>query len=71
MADDDRLSPDDAHILNLESAAITGHTLKLVVLEPGPALDVDALRSAVAARLSCQPRATERVDTNGADARWV
>ena len=68
---DDRLSPDDAHILNLESAAITGHTLKLVVLEPGPPLDVDALRSAVAARLSSQPRATDRVDTSAADARWV
>lgn len=68
---DDRLSPDDAHILNLESAAITGHTLKLVILEPGPQLDVDALRSAVAARLPNQPRATERVDTNGIDALWV
>ncbi|WP_319448312.1 MULTISPECIES: wax ester/triacylglycerol synthase domain-containing protein [unclassified Mycobacterium] len=68
---DDRLSPDDAHILNLESAAITGHTLKLVILEPGPPLDVDALRSAVAARLPNQPRATERVDTSGTDARWV
>ncbi|MDT5214491.1 MAG: hypothetical protein QOK18_2730 [Mycobacterium sp.] len=68
---DDRLSPDDAHILNLESTAITGHTLKLVVLEPGPPLDVDALRPAVAARLSSQPRATDRVDTTAADARWV
>jgi diacylglycerol O-acyltransferase len=68
---DDRLSPDDAHILNLESTAITGHTLKLVVLEPGPPLDVDALRPAVAARLSSQPRATDRVDTSAADARWV
>jgi diacylglycerol O-acyltransferase / wax synthase len=71
VADEDRLSPDDAHILNLESAAITGHTLKLVVLEPGPPLDVDALRSAVATRLPSQPRATERVDTSGTDARWV
>ena len=71
MADEDRLSPDDAHILNLESAAITGHTLKLVILEPGPPLDVDALRSAVAARLPSQPRATERVDTSGTDALWV
>jgi hypothetical protein len=68
---DDRLSPDDAHILNLESTAITGHTLKLVVLEPGPPLDVDALRPAVAARLSSQPRATDRVDSSAADARWV
>jgi diacylglycerol O-acyltransferase / wax synthase len=71
VADDDRLSPDDAHILNLESPAITGHTLKLVVLEPGPPLDVGALRSAVAARLSSQPRATERVDSSGPAPRWV
>jgi diacylglycerol O-acyltransferase / wax synthase len=71
VSDEDRLSPDDAHILNLESAAITGHTLKLVILEPGPPLDVDALRSAVAARLPSQPRATERVDTSGTDAFWV
>ena len=34
--DCDRLSDDDARILGLESATITGHTLKLIVLEPGP-----------------------------------
>jgi diacylglycerol O-acyltransferase / wax synthase len=70
--DDDRLSADDARILNLESPAITGHTLKLVVLEPGTdPLDIDALRSAVAERLPRQPRATQRVDTAGTEARWV
>ena len=59
----DRLSADDARILGLESAAITGHTLKLNVLEPGSApLDVDALRAAVEKRLPGQPRATQRVD---------
>jgi diacylglycerol O-acyltransferase len=48
----DRLSADDARILGLESAAITGHTLKLNVLEPGGGpLDVDALRAAVEKRL--------------------
>lgn len=70
--DADRLSADDARILNLESAAITGHTLKLNVLEPGSGpLDVDALRAAVEARLSTQPRATQRVDTSGPEPRWV
>lgn len=74
MAPDDSepLSADDAHILGVESASITGHTLKLVVLEPGAdALDLAALRSSVAARLPSQPRATHRVDTTGPDPRWV
>jgi hypothetical protein len=70
--DPDRLAPDDAHILGMESAVIMGHTLKLNVLAPGTApLDVDALRAAVQARLAGQPRATQRVDTSGPDARWV
>jgi WS/DGAT/MGAT family acyltransferase len=68
----DRLSADDAHILALESAAITGHTLKLIILEPATTpLDLDALRSTVAQRLPCQPRATERIDVSGQDPRWV
>lgn len=71
-APEDPLSADDAHILNLESDSITGHTLKLIILEPGAgALDLDALRSAVEQRLATQPRATQRVDTAGADPRWV
>jgi len=66
------LSDDDAHILNLESAAITGHTLKLLILEPGSLpLDLDSLKGAVRQRLSTQPRATQRVDTGGAKPRWV
>jgi diacylglycerol O-acyltransferase / wax synthase len=65
--DCDRLSDDDARILGLESAAITGHTLKLMVLEPGTApLELDALRAAVAQRLARGPRATQRVDTYAA-----
>ena len=68
----DVLSDDDAHILNLESTAITGHTLKLLILEPGSLpLDLDALKSAVGQRLSTQPRATQRVDTDGEKPRWV
>jgi len=39
MTDPDRLSADDAHILSVESDVITGHTLKLIILEPGPASD--------------------------------
>src|SRR6476660_8356115 len=70
--DPDRLSADDAHILGVESAVITGHTLKLVVLEPGAGpLDVEALRTAVAKRLPSQQRATQRVDTSGTAPRWV
>ena len=74
MAPDDSelLSADDAHILGVESASITGHTLKLVVLEPGPdTLDLDALRTSVATRLPSQPRATHRVDTSGPAPKWV
>jgi len=70
--DPDRLSTDDARILSLESAAITGHTLKLNVLEPGSGpLDVDALRAAVEKRLPSQPRATQRIDTSGPEPHWV
>jgi hypothetical protein len=70
--DPDRLGPDDAHILGMESAVITGHTLKLNVLAPGTApLDVEALRDAVMNRLASEPRATQRVDTSGPEPRWV
>nr|WP_274542867.1 wax ester/triacylglycerol synthase domain-containing protein [Rhodococcus opacus] len=70
--DPDRLSADDAHILGLESAVIAGHTLKLVVLGPATSpLDVEALRTAVAERLSSQPRATQRIDTSGPELRWT
>lgn len=66
------LSADDARIFGLESATITGHTLKLIVFEPGTgALDIDALRDAVAERLVRQPLATQRVDVSGIEASWV
>jgi diacylglycerol O-acyltransferase len=66
------LSEDDAHILAVESASIAGHTLKLVVLEPGSGpLDLDALRAQVMVRLARDPRATQRVDTSGSEPRWV
>jgi hypothetical protein len=74
MADEEQpLSADDARILALESSVLTGHTLKLMILSPGVGLDLDALRESVSTRLSDQPRARERVDTDGPDGtpRWV
>lgn len=66
------LAADDAAILALESSAIMGHTLKLVVLEPGSGpLDLDAIRTRVQGRLDAQPRARHRVDTTGDNPRWV
>ena len=63
MASFDRLSSDDAAILKLESAAITGHTCKVVVLEPGPEgpPDLEQLRRHVDSRLWRAPRARRRV----------
>ncbi len=74
MTQDDpsELAADDAAILALESDAITGHTLKLLVLEPSSsALDLEAIRARVMARLDAQPRARQRVDTSGDRPRWV
>ncbi len=66
------LSADDAAILGLESDAIAGHTLKLMLLAPGgPPLDVDALRASVAERVVNAPRATQRIDMSGAGPAWV
>lgn len=71
MPADDRLSPDDARILSVESPVVMGHTLKLNVLEPGAPLDLAALQAAVADRLPDEPRASQRVDTDGPEPRWV
>jgi WS/DGAT/MGAT family acyltransferase len=72
----DRLSRDDDAILRLESAAITGHTCKVIVLEPGaegvPRLD--ELRRHVEGRLWRAPRARRRVAATPlriAPAVWV
>jgi hypothetical protein len=70
MAADDRLSPDDARILALESDAIAGHTLKMIRLEPADfPLDLDRLRDSVDARLEPGSRGRERVELR--DAHWV
>ncbi|GJF12844.1 hypothetical protein NGTWS0302_02820 [Mycolicibacterium cyprinidarum] len=68
VEDGEPLSEDDAHILGLESEAITGHTLKLMMLERGDQpLDLDLLRSTVADRLAGQPRATQRIVQDAAE----
>lgn len=67
----ERLSHDDAAILDLESEAIAGHTMKVALLEPGE-LDLDALRARVAERLPSEPRGLQRVefDDDGSP-RWA
>ncbi|MCD6014987.1 MAG: hypothetical protein K0R88_1071 [Solirubrobacterales bacterium] len=69
------LTPDDAAILALESEAIAGHTLKLIVLEAGnEPLEVERLRASVASRLDAEPRARQRVSLSDSGAEgpcWV
>ncbi len=68
---DDRLSVDDARILALESEAIRGHTMKLIVLEPASApVDLEALRAAVDVRLPPGSRGRDRVELEP-EPRWV
>jgi diacylglycerol O-acyltransferase len=65
-----RLSADDARLLALESAAIAGHTLKMVVLRPGHTpIDIDRLRDHVDARLAPGSRGRERVSLP--EPHWV
>ena len=73
-AGDERLSADDAAILALETDAIAGHTLKLIVLERGERpLDLAQLRAGVERRLADAPRGRQRVEAaDGREpARWV
>lgn len=66
------LSPDDAAILALESAAIAGHTVKVLVLEPADPLDLEGLRESVAERLAAEPRGRQQVELDAdGGARWV
>ncbi|MGP3533476.1 wax ester/triacylglycerol synthase domain-containing protein [Microbacterium sp. RD1] len=65
------LSPDDARILALESDAVLGHTLKLLILAPGPTLDVEGVRERLRARLPHFPRALDRVEQTAAGPAWV
>jgi WS/DGAT/MGAT family acyltransferase len=60
----ERLSVDDAQILRLESAAIKGHTGKVLILAPdsaGQPLSVPGLRERVSQRMAGFPRLSQRV----------
>src|SRR3954453_16297119 len=60
----ERLSLDDAQILRLESAAIKGHTGKVLIVaadSTGRRLSVPALRERVTERMGDLPRLSERV----------
>ncbi|MDQ1082509.1 MULTISPECIES: wax ester/triacylglycerol synthase domain-containing protein [Microbacterium] len=65
------LTPADARILALESDVVHGHALKLLVLEPGEALDLEAVRGSVAARLAAFPRGRQVVIDDGDGPAWV
>jgi len=61
----ERLSQDDAQILRLESAAIKGHTGKVMVLAPdsrGEPLSIPKLRERIAERIGGMPRLSQRVE---------
>jgi diacylglycerol O-acyltransferase len=61
----ERLSVDDAQILRLESAAIKGHTGKVLILAPdsaGARLSVPQLRERVSQRMGGFPRLSQRVE---------
>jgi diacylglycerol O-acyltransferase / wax synthase len=61
----ERLSIDDAQILRLESAAIKGHTGKVLILAPdsaGDPLSVARLRERVGERMAAFPRLGQRVE---------
>ena len=60
----ERLSGDDARILGLETAAITGHTCKVAVVEPAQGsggIGIEELRRHVSARLGAVRRCRQRV----------
>jgi WS/DGAT/MGAT family acyltransferase len=60
----ERLSPDDAHILQLESDVIAGHTLKVVIVDPpegGHPPGLELVRRRVQSRLAGLPRARQRL----------
>lgn len=65
------LSADDARILALESDSVLGHTVKLLVLEPGTALDIAVVRERVHDRLAAFPRSLERVEHVAVGPAWV
>ena len=65
------LSAADARILALESDVVRGHALKLLVLEPGEALDLETVRTNVAARLPAFPRGRHIVIDEDDGPAWI
>lgn len=65
------LSAADARILALESDVVRGHALKLLVLDPGRALDIEALRASVAERLPAFPRGRQVVVDDRGVPSWA
>jgi WS/DGAT/MGAT family acyltransferase len=60
----ERLNVDDAQILRLESAAIKGHTGKVLILAPdstGRSMPASALRERISQRMDAFPRLSQRV----------
>jgi WS/DGAT/MGAT family acyltransferase len=68
----ERLSREDAAILELERGPIAGHTVKVVVLEGTP-LTLDGLRERIAERLQLAPRCRQRLEpgARGLPPAWV
>jgi WS/DGAT/MGAT family acyltransferase len=58
----DALTAEDVRILELETARIAGHTLKVMVLHPGSEIALDELREWVGARVRRLPRLTQRLE---------
>jgi diacylglycerol O-acyltransferase len=60
----DRLTADDVELLRREAGHIRGHTCKVLIIEPsaqGTLPTVEALRTAIAARLDAAPRMRQRL----------
>jgi diacylglycerol O-acyltransferase / wax synthase len=60
----ERLSREDAQILELESATIAGHTCKVAIVEPQPGAPrptVESLRERITSRLGSVPRCRSRL----------
>jgi diacylglycerol O-acyltransferase len=68
----ERLSPEDARILGLETGPIAGHTLKALFIEqpPGGPPTLDAVRHHVASRIERVPRCQQRVVSDDAGPVW-
>jgi WS/DGAT/MGAT family acyltransferase len=70
------LAREDRAILQLESATVAGHTLKIAILDPPPdhaRPDVDALRARIGERSDGAPRLRRRLEQRPAGGRtaWV